>query len=98
MLSNSVQLGQSISQLLKLIDLLVSQLFCFLVLFFKLCQLFSKISKSLRRILYLLQYVWLALLNQVIKFLLSSKLINLELSLELFLLLYFFLSRLQITL
>ena len=44
MLSNRVELGKAVSQLLKLVDLLVTQLLGLLVLFLKLGQLLSQVG------------------------------------------------------
>ena len=98
MLRNSVQLGQSVPQLLQLVNLLIPQLLRFLVLLLKFSQFFSQVSQPLSRILHLLQDIWLILVYETIKFLLSSELVNLELSFKLFLLFDFLLGGLEITL
>ena len=50
----------------------------------------------MRCVLYLLEHIRLALLDQIVKFLLSSELVNLELPLQLLLLLDLFLCGFQI--
>ena len=98
MLSNCIELGQAIPQLLKLINLLVAKLFGLLVLFFELGKLLCQISKTLSGVLNLLENIGLRLLDQVVKLLLSPELIDLELPFKLLLLLDLLLSRLKITL
>ena len=98
MLGDRIELGKSISKFLQLVNLLVSQLFRLLVLFLELGKLLCQICQALRRVLDLLEYVRLALLNQVVKLLFSPELIDLQLPLQLLLLLDLLLSRLQIAL
>ena len=97
-LGNRVELCQAIAQLFQLVDLLVSQLFSFLVLLFQLRELLGQVRQALRRILHLLEHVRLALFDQVVELLLSSELVDFELALELLLLLDLFLGCLEVTL
>jgi len=71
-LSDRVQLRQTVPQLLKLVDLLVSQLFSLLVLLLQLGELLCEVGQPLRRVLHLLEHVGLALLNQSVQLFLSS--------------------------
>ena len=97
MLRNLIKLVKPGPQLTQLIDLLVPQLLCLLVLFFQLGQFLSQECKSLSSVLYLLKHIWLTLLNDVVQLLLSSQLVHLQLSLQFLLLLDFFLSGLQVS-
>ena len=65
-LGNRVKLCKSIPQLLKLVDLVVAELFSFFVLFFELGKFLSEVCESLCSVLDLFEYVWLALLNHVV--------------------------------
>ena len=98
MLSDRIELGKSISKFLQLVNLLVSEFLCLLVLFLELGKLLCQICQALRRVLDLLKYVRLALLNQVVKLLFSPELIDLQLPLQLLLLFDLLLSRLQVAL
>lgn len=96
MFRNSVQFGEAVPQLLQLVNLLIAKLLGLLVLLLKLGKLLGQIGQTLCRVLHLLEHVGFTLLNQVVKFFLSTELVYLQLSLEFFLLLNLFLSRLQI--
>jgi len=98
MLRNRVKFREAVSQLFKLIDLLISEFFCLLVLFLELGKFFRQVGQSLRGILDLLEYIRLRLVDQVVKLLLTPELVDLELPLELLLLLDLLLSRLQVSL
>ena len=97
MFGDFVQLSQSSSQFFKLVDLLVSELFSFDVLFFKLGQLFGQERKPVSRFLDLLEYIRLTLFNDVVKFLLTLELIDFELPFQFFLLFDLLLSCLEVT-
>lgn len=54
-----------------MLDLLVTQLLCFLILLFKLLELFSKVDEALGGVLDLLKDVWLALFDNAVKLFLA---------------------------
>ena len=65
-LCNGIELGETVTELLKLVDLIVPQLFRFLVFFFELGQLLCQVCQSLSGVLHLLEYIRLTLFNQVV--------------------------------
>ena len=74
---NRAQLAKPTSQLFKLIYLLVAELLGLPILLSKPRVLFSQVGQALSSVLDLLEHIWFALLDQIVKFLLSSQLIDL---------------------
>ena len=66
MLSNCVQLGQSVSELFQLVDLIIAQLLSLSVLFLQLGKFLGQVGQSLSGVLDLLKHVRLALLDQIV--------------------------------
>ena len=93
---NGVQFGESIPELLQLVNLLIAKLLGLLVLLLELGKLLGQIGQTLCRVLHLLEHVGFTLLNQVVKFFLSTELVYLQLTLQFFLLLDLLLGCFQI--
>ena len=98
MLCNLVQFLKPCSEFLQLINLLVSYFLSFNIFCFQFGKLFCQVGKPMCCFLDLLQHIRFTLLDYIIKFLLSLKLIYLQLPFKLLLLFYLFFSSLQITL
>ena len=91
-----IQLIKSCPQFSKLVNLLVTELLSLAVVLLQLGQLLCQECQPLCSVLHLAQDIWLALIDDLVKLLLSPELVYLKLSLELFLLLDLLLCSLQI--